>query len=64
MVIMCDSAAMEKRLYKGIISCIGHHWDKRIPKYPGQEGFKGKILHSKDYKDPSLFVGSQIVLLN
>src|ERR1700704_1553331 len=38
----------EKRIYKGVIVCNGHHWDKRFPTYPGR--FTGEYIHSKDYK--------------
>jgi|TARA_B110000093_G_C12948727_1_gene401442 hypothetical protein len=41
---------LEKKSYKGVIVCNGHHWSRRYPKYPGE--FNGEILHSKDYKTP------------
>jgi len=53
----------EKRCYKGVIICIGHHWDKRIPQNPGQSEFAGQILHSKDYKDPSMFIGKRVLVV-
>ena len=28
-------ASGERRRYKGIIACVGHHWDRRWPSYPG-----------------------------
>ena len=31
--------------------CTGHHWIKNIPKFEGMNDFKGKIIHSKQYKD-------------
>ena len=40
----------EKRIYKGVIVCNGHHWDKRYPDYAGE--FTGEYIHSKDYKHP------------
>jgi hypothetical protein len=40
----------EERIYKGVVVCNGHHWDKRLPGYPGR--FSGTYIHSKDYKDP------------
>lgn len=53
----------EKRLYKGVVICIGHHWDRRIPQYPGQDQFGGTILHSKDYKDPIIFSGKKVLVV-
>ena len=40
----------EERTYKGVVVCNGHHWDKRLPQYPGR--FTGSLIHSKDYKEP------------
>ncbi len=41
----------EQRIYKGVLLCNGHHWSKRFPKFDGE--FQGKIIHSKDYKNPA-----------
>jgi Flavin-binding monooxygenase-like len=38
----------ETRVYKGVVVCNGHHWDKRMPDYPGR--FAGTLIHSKDYE--------------
>eukprot|EP01118_Nematostelium_gracile_P010037 TRINITY_DN341_c0_g1_i1.p1 TRINITY_DN341_c0_g1~~TRINITY_DN341_c0_g1_i1.p1 ORF type:complete len:517 (-),score=118.52 TRINITY_DN341_c0_g1_i1:69-1619(-) len=53
----------EKRIYKGVIACIGHHWDKRIPEYENMKQYEGLILHSKDYKDPQMFVGKKVLIV-
>lgn len=36
--------------YDALIVCNGHHWDPRIPDYPGE--FDGTLLHSHAYNDP------------
>lgn len=51
----------EKRIYKGVIVCNGHHWDKRYPNFNGK--FSGEILHSKDYQNPSQFYGKRILVI-
>ena len=51
----------EKRVYKGVIVCNGHHWDKRYPDYPGT--FSGEYFHSKDYKQPSQLVGKRVLVI-
>jgi Flavin-binding monooxygenase-like len=51
----------EKRAYKGLIVCNGHHWDKKFPSYPGI--FTGEILHSKDYKSPSQLAGKRVLVI-
>ena len=40
----------EKRIYDVLIVCNGHHWDARIPDYPGH--FDGPAFHAHDYRDP------------
>lgn len=40
----------ETRVYKGVVVCNGHHWDKRMPSYPGN--YTGRLIHSKDYDAP------------
>jgi hypothetical protein len=50
-----------KRVYKSVIVCNGHHWDKKFPSYPGI--FTGAILHSKDYKSPSQLAGKRVLVI-
>lgn len=40
----------ETRTYDGLIVANGHHWDPRLPKYPGT--FDGYQVHSHHYRDP------------
>lgn len=51
----------EKRLYKGVLVCNGHHWDRRWPNYPGQ--FSGEYFHSKDYKHPAQLEGKRVLVI-
>jgi Flavin-binding monooxygenase-like len=51
----------ERRRYKGIISCVGHHWDRRWPSYPGS--FAGELIHSKDYKSPEQLRGKRVLTI-
>ncbi len=37
-------------LYDSLIVCNGHHWDARIPDYPGE--FDGPAFHAHAYSDP------------
>uniref|UniRef100_A0A8R1EEP5 Flavin-containing monooxygenase n=1 Tax=Caenorhabditis japonica TaxID=281687 RepID=A0A8R1EEP5_CAEJA len=42
----------DSKLFDGVMLCSGHHALPHIPKaWPGQEKFKGRIVHSHDYKD-------------
>lgn len=51
----------ERRLYKGLIVCNGHHWHKKYPSYPGI--FTGEILHSKDFKIPKQLKGKRVLVI-
>ncbi len=51
----------ERRVYKGVLVCNGHHWHKRFPKYPGE--FTGEYIHSKDFKDPKQLEGKRILVI-
>ena len=51
----------EKRVYKGVIVCNGHHWDKRFPVFEGE--FSGELMHSKDYKRPEQIQGKRVLVI-
>ncbi|MBS0016843.1 MAG: NAD(P)-binding domain-containing protein, partial [Arthrospira sp. SH-MAG29] len=51
----------EKRIYKGVIICNGHHWCKRFPEFNGK--FNGEIIHSKDYKTPDQLRGKRVLII-
>lgn len=40
----------ETRAYDVLFVCNGHHWDPKIPDYPGT--FAGPHFHAHDYRDP------------
>ena len=50
-----------RRVYKGVIACVGHHWDRRWPSYPGT--FGGELIHSKDYKTPEQLRGKRVLVI-
>ena len=56
-----EFATGEKQIYKGVIVCNGHHWDKRFPKYEGD--FSGEWLHSKDYKKPEQLANKRVLVI-
>jgi len=51
----------EQRIYKGVLLCNGHHWDKRFPQFQGS--FNGEIIHSKDYKSPDQLRGKRVLVI-
>ncbi len=48
-------------VYKGVIACIGHHWNRRWPSYPGT--FAGTLMHSKDYRTPEQLRGKRVLTI-
>jgi len=56
-----ELASGEQRIYKGVLVCNGHHWDKRFPSYPGE--FTGEYIHSKDFKDPKQLEGKHVLVI-
>jgi hypothetical protein len=51
----------EVRRYRGVVVCNGHHWDQRMPTYPGV--FEGELLHSKQYKRPAQLAGKRVLVI-
>lgn len=51
----------EERAYKGVVVCNGHHWDKRLPHYPGR--FTGTLIHSADYKEPKQLRDKRVLVI-
>jgi hypothetical protein len=56
-----ELASEERRVYKGVLICNGHHWHKRFPKYEGE--FTGAWLHSKDYKGPEQLADKRVLVI-
>jgi uncharacterized NAD(P)/FAD-binding protein YdhS len=56
-----ELAGGDKRVYKAVIVCNGHHWDKRYPDYAGK--FAGEYIHSKDYKHPQQLINKRVLVI-
>ena len=53
----------ETKIYDSVILCTGHHAEKNIVTFPGMDKFKGKIVHSHDYKDTKVFENKRVVVV-
>lgn len=51
----------ERRTYKGVVVCNGHHWSRRYPKIDG--AFTGEYIHAKDYHRPAQLVGKSVLVI-
>lgn len=56
-----ELASGDRRVYKGVLVCNGHHWHKRFPVYPGE--FTGEYIHSKDFKSPEQLAGKRVLVI-
>jgi len=50
-------------LTKNVIFTTGINRVPNIPTWQGQESFKGKIIHSRAYKNPTPFMGSKVLVV-
>lgn len=56
-----DGGETETRRYRAVIVCNGHHWNPRLPDFPG--AFDGFCMHSRDYREPSRFAGQNVLVV-
>ncbi|MEM9325593.1 MAG: NAD(P)-binding domain-containing protein [Bacteroidota bacterium] len=47
--------------FSHLIVCNGHHWQPRLPDYPGE--FSGEFLHSHQFKKAAPFAGKRVLVI-
>lgn len=52
-----------RETFDGVMVCTGHHVTPSMATFPGQELFKGKIIHTHSYKKPSEFADKRVVVV-
>ncbi len=57
------SGAVTDIEYAGVIIANGHNWNPKVPDYPGQESFRGDIIHSADYKSADVLRDRRVVVV-
>lgn len=50
-------------VFDGVSMCQGSFWNPSIPKKKGMTEFKGRIMHSAEYLDNSLFAGKKVAVI-
>lgn len=50
-------------IYDGLINATGVTWHANRPKIKGEEKFKGKIIHSVEYRHPEEFEGKRVLIV-
>ncbi|XP_023211154.1 dimethylaniline monooxygenase [N-oxide-forming] 5-like [Centruroides sculpturatus] len=49
--------------FDAVMICIGHHVFPNSPKFPGQEKFRGKIIHTHSYKTAKEYNDKKVVVI-
>lgn len=68
-IIRCEDTPEDKSAEPRTIAfdcvcvCTGTNTFPSLPKFPGQEKFKGNIIHSVDYKTPEVFEGKKVLVI-
>ena len=57
-----DEATFE-RDYDHVVVCSGLHHTPRQPVVPGLEGFRGRVLHSSEFRDAESLRGQRVVVV-
>jgi len=56
-------SVVEHEVWDAVAICSGVHNIPRIPSFPGQELFKGEVIHSAFYKDPEIFRDKKVLVI-
>jgi dimethylaniline monooxygenase (N-oxide forming) len=56
-----DSGEQETRHYGAVLVCNGHHWQPKIPKFPGE--FIGRSLHSRNFRTAEPFKDENVLVI-
>ncbi len=47
--------------YRAVLVCNGHHWQPKLPNFPGQ--FDGETIHSRSYRSPEQWTGQRVLVV-
>lgn len=55
----------ESAIFDAVLVCSGHHTQAHLPlqSFPGIQKFKGRYLHSRDYKNAEDFKGQRVIVI-
>lgn len=58
-----QTGSSAQKIFDFIVVANGLYFDPFIPELPGLEKFKGNIIHSSEYRTPSLVTGRRVVVV-
>ncbi|HZE37586.1 MAG TPA: NAD(P)-binding domain-containing protein [Stackebrandtia sp.] len=63
-IVKPTSGSAARRLrYAAVVIANGHNWNPFVPEYPGQQAFRGEIIHSSSYADSSRLRGKKVLVV-
>ncbi|XP_019357509.1 PREDICTED: dimethylaniline monooxygenase [N-oxide-forming] 5-like isoform X1 [Gavialis gangeticus] len=64
-VVTETDGKQESSFFDGILVCSGHHTFAHLPlhTFPGIEKFRGRYLHSREYKNPQEFSDKRVIVI-
>uniref|UniRef100_UPI00358FBEC6 dimethylaniline monooxygenase [N-oxide-forming] 2-like isoform X1 n=2 Tax=Myxine glutinosa TaxID=7769 RepID=UPI00358FBEC6 len=64
-VVVDENGKKEEMVFDAILVCSGHNYTANFPKdfFPGIDKFKGHIIHTREYKEPSPYVGKRVLVI-
>mmetsp|Transcript_10743 Transcript_10743/g.9676 ORF Transcript_10743/g.9676 Transcript_10743/m.9676 type:complete len:565 (+) Transcript_10743:95-1789(+) len=51
------------KAFDAICVCAGTNNYSSLPKFPGQDRFKGEIVHSENYRKPEVYAGKRVLVV-
>lgn len=58
-----QNEAYEIHEFDAVLICNGHFYSPLIPSYDGRDEFKGRQMHSHDYRSPEAFKDEEILVI-
>lgn len=58
-----ETGEMHSQVFDAILVCNGHYAAPSFPKIPGLDSFKGRIVHSIEYDEPTIYTGQTVVCI-
>ena len=59
--VRASSGEEKAHFFDHLVVANGHHWEPRMPSYPGR--FSGELIHSHDYKRAEPFRGKRVLVI-
>ncbi|CAG2210316.1 FMO [Mytilus edulis] len=54
---------VKENIFDAVLVCTGRNSEKYVPCFPGLSNFKGKVIHSHDYRKPTGYEGKRVLVI-